>query len=287
MFGEQQQAAPDTPAAEDEHDEPQGSDADFDAGFNGDTEPTPTPAPTPAPSPEPTPAPTPAPEYVQLTKQDFERINAAAGRIDEISGTVKKQFDTAFGQMGALKQMVGKLQTETPAGEAVQVSDADFEELAQEYGPEMAALTAKGLNKILGRMKGAGGIDTDAVTKLVGEKIQAASQEIRAQTVEASLEAVFPGWKEEVKTPAFATWINSQAADVKALASSDKVGDAAKMLRLFDKAKSAPAPTPAPSNTRQRQIAAAVPPRGDGGHPPAPEDDDDFNAGFNYRSRSG
>lgn len=281
MSGEQQQAAPDTPAAEDEHDD------DFNAGFSGSED---VPTATPAPSPEPTPAPTPAPaapEYVQITRDEWDSTKARAAKVDEIEATSRQRLDQVFGKMGGLERKLTELTAGTPAGEAVQVSDADFEELAQEYGPEMAALTAKGLNKILGRMKGAGGLDTDAVTKLVGEKIQAASQEIRAQTVEASLEAVFPGWKEEVKTPAFATWINAQAADVKALASSDKVGDAAKMLRLFDKAKSAPAQTPAPSNTRQRQIAAAVPPRGDGGHPPAPEDDDDFNAGFNYRSRSG
>ena len=82
-----------------------------------------------------------------------------------------------------------------------------------------------------------------------------------------------------------------QPEDVKALAASNKVTDAARMLRLYEKAKVAPPPartqTPAPNRAFARTTAAAVPPRGDGGHPPGPSEDDDFEAGFNSRHRSG
>lgn len=297
MSGEQQQSATENTAVEDDND-----DADFAAGFSGAAEePTATPALTPEPTAAPTPVPTaaPAPEYVQITREEWDSTKARAAKVDEIDATHRQRLDQVFGKMGGLERRITELTAATPSGEAVQISDADFEELKKDY-PELVPFMTKDLNKILGRMKGAAGLDTDAVTKLVGEKIQAASQEIRAQTVEASLEAVFPGWKEEVRTPQFATWINSQAADVKALASSDKVGDAAKMLRLYDTAKSAPAATPAPSpaptpaptqappsSTRQRQVAAAVPPRGDGGHPPASGEDDDFEQGYRTRSVRG
>lgn len=293
MSGENQSTATDSPAVEDEHD-----DADFTAGFSGqDDAPTETPAPAPAaePAEAAAPAPEPAPEYVQVTRQDWERINASAAKVEEIEATVGKMPDHIFGTMGrTLERRLAEIQRETPQGEAVQVDEADFEDLKKEY-PEMAELTLKGLNRALGKLKGSGAPDVQAIEKVVGQQVTA----VRGEIIEASLEAVFPGWKDEVKTPQFDTWLKGQAADVQALAQSTKVGDAAKMLRLYEKSKEAPAaaptPSPAPAPTpqapapsaRQRQIAAAVVPRGDGGNPPARAEEDEFNAGFKYREGSG
>ena len=124
------------------------------------------------------------------------------------------------------------------------------------------------------------------------EKVQTAVADIRQEIVKSSLEAVFPGWEEDVKTPQFDEWVKAQPAEMQARMSSDKLSDAAKMLKAYYAHVAAPpppAPTPTapPVNTRQRQLAAAVPPRGDGGHPPAASEDDDFEQGFKYRSRSG
>mgnify|MGYP000904673107 CR=1 FL=1 len=267
-------------------------DADFASGLAGTVTETPPPK-TEAEdtkTDEPTPETTPAPEIVNLTKDQFERLSAAADRLTELETTVRKQFDTAFGGMGALKQMVQKLQTETPAGQPIELSDDDFKELREEY-PELADHTVAGLRKIFGRFKGTGtAFDAEAFDKKVNERVSAAVSEARRET----LEVMFPDWEQEVRTESFGTWLNGQPDDVKALAASDKVTDAARMLRLYEKAKAAPkapaatlSPTPAPNRAFARTTAAAVPPRGDGGHPPGPSEDDDFTAGLNYRSRSG
>jgi len=270
------------------------TDADFEAGLAGTVTETPPPKAegedTGTKTDEATPAPTPAPEIVNLTKDQFERLSAAADRLNELETTVRKQFDTAFGGMGALKQMVQKLQTETPAGQPLELSEDDFQELREEY-PELADHTVAGLRKIFGRFKGTGtAFDAETFDKKVNERVSAAVSEARRET----LEVMFPDWEQEVRTEAFGNWLNGQPDDVKALAASDKVTDAARMLRLYDKAKAAPkapaatpSPTPAPNRAFTRTTAAAVPPRGDGGHPPGPSEDDDFTAGLNYRSRSG
>ena len=200
---------------------------------------------------------------------------------------MRKQFDTAFGGMGALKQMVQKLQTETPAGQPLELSEDDFQELREEY-PELADHTVAGLRKIFGRFKGTGSaFDAETFDKKVNERVSAAVSEARRET----LEVMFPDWEQEVRTESFGSWLNGQTEDVKALAASNKVTDAARMLRLYEKAKVAPPPartqTPAPNRAFARTTAAAVPPRGDGGHPPGPSEDDDFEAGFNSRHRSG
>lgn len=287
MSGAQQVTAPETPAVEDEHD------ADFDAGFGGQ-EATTTPQeltddPKPEATPEPTPA--PAPEYVQITKAEHELFTAALAKIPEIEASMTKQFNTAFGGLGGLKQMIQKLQTETPVGQTIDLSDEDFEDLKREY-PEMADYTIKGLRQVFGKFTGSGGADPAGFDKKFDEKVQTAVADIRQEIVKSSLEAVFPGWEEDVKTPQFDEWVKAQPPEMQARMSSDKLSDAAKMLKAYYAHVAAPpppAPTPTspPVNTRQRQLAAAVPPRGDGGHPPAASEDDDFEQGFKYRSRSG
>jgi hypothetical protein len=46
------------------------------------------------------------PEYVQLTKQQFERLEAAAKRTDDF----EKQFSKAFGTIGDVQKIVRTLQ---------------------------------------------------------------------------------------------------------------------------------------------------------------------------------
>lgn len=223
-----------------------------------------------AAAPAPTPAPTEAPKYVQITEEEWNATKARAARVDEISATLDRRFDTAFGKMGGIERVLAKLQTETPEGQSVAVDEADFAELAEQY-PEIAKLQLSGLNKALAKMKGTGGADPVAFEKIMGERVES----VRSEIIELSLEAAFPDWKDDVKTPKFADWLKAQPADVQALANSAKLGDAAKMLRSFYKAAETPASTPAPTtapapaqpSTRQRQIAAAVNPKGEGSAP--------------------
>lgn len=285
MSGAQEQPG-NAPAVE-ESKQAEQAEQSFMAGFAEDenAQPTETPAAAPAPA-QPAEAPPPAPEYVQVTKADWDTVSQRAAKIDEIAATLGNRFDQAFGKMGGLERKLAELQTGTPKGETVQVSDEDFAELKEEY-PGLSELTVKGLNRMLGKLKGTGSIDPQAIEKAV------------APLRDEMLETAFPGWKEDVKTPDFAAWRKTQGPEVEQLAASDKHADAAKLLRMFYartktealKPAAAPAATPAPPapaaptapaqpSMRSRQIAAAVALRGDSAAPPSTSGKTPFMAGF-------
>lgn len=286
------------------------SDADFAAGFagTGDDKGTATPpeslpdagAPvvdaasasttsTEQQTPAATPAPSPEPKMVSVSEDELNQLRQQAqqgtGSVEQFADFSKK-FDKIFGQVGALKQVVDKLRTETPAGETPQVTEEDFKELAAEY-PELAKMQLTALNNVLKRFKGSSAVDPDVVEKTVAGRMAQVAEEMR----ETALNAVLPDWRTEVNKPEFQEWMTAQKPEIQALAASDKVSDAQRMLRLYDRHQSAPK-TPAPPapkppappaptvSPKQRQIAAAVTPRGDGAPTGAAAEEDEFEAGF-------
>jgi hypothetical protein len=274
---------------------PQQVTAAFESGFNEDedgpateTPPAATPAPTPAP--QPTPAPTPAPEFVQVTRQDWERVTASAAEVETIKATLGKMPDQIYGTMGrTLDRRLADLQQATPQGAAVEVSDEDIAELKGEY-PEIGELTGKVLKKVFAKFKGTG--------KAVDEKM--IDNVVKNRTIDLTLDSILErDWRKECKTetgftPQFGAWFNAQPAEVQQLANSEGLGDAAKMMRLYKAHLDAPKPTPAPTPTptpvptpapsaqpsmRSRQMAAAVAPRGEASAP-APQGKTPFQEGF-------
>lgn len=311
---------PGTPAADEEVQA--GATNAFQAGFDSDDDEAPTETPAPAPSPAepaPTPAPSPEPKYVQITEDDWNSIRTRAAKVDEIEATWSKKLDTAFGKVGGIERKLAELQTATPQGEALQLDEADFADLKDQY-PEIGELTLKAMNKALSRIKGTAGVDSEALNKQLESKLSEATAAIRRELEEERLEDVLPNWKQEVNTPAFDAWITAQkgwdtrlkdAAFVRAnladpqsplskwvaanpdepvsLYLSTKTSGAARMLRAYDasrKSASAPPPTqpPAPPQAqltvRQRQLAAAVPPRSDSASPRSSTGKSAFQEGF-------
>lgn len=255
--------------------------AAFSAGFDEDDDQPRTPTETPAPEPEATPEPAEAaPEYVQITKQDWESLNTRAAKVDEISATLDKRFDQVLGTMGrTLERKLAEKQAAAAPGETAALDEDDFAELREQY-PEVAELQMKGMSKLMARFKGAS--NPGDIKQIVSESVEGEASKLRKEIVNASLDAVFPGWDADVKTPQFAEWLKGQSAEINGLAQSSGIGDAARMLRLFYAAKDAPAPKPAPpqASTRQRQLAAAVSPKSDGGTPPSSRGKSPFQAGF-------
>lgn len=232
--------------------------------FNQVSDPNHVPTATPELEREPEPKkPEPEIEYAQITKAELADLMAKAGRVDN-----------AFGEIGGIKRVLTQLQA-TPSGQPIEVTAEDFAELREEF-PELAELQAKGLNKILAKMKGGG--DLDAVNRLVTEKVA----EVRQQAIDASLDAVVGGdWTAEVNSDGYKNWIATQPQDVKALEASDSVRDAARLLRLF-KSYVPPKPDVPKTSTRKQQLeAAAATPKGTGGgHQPNPNTDEAAQAAF-------
>lgn len=258
--------------------ESQDGEEGFDAGFTGEAAPTETPEPTAATE---TPAPAPAePEYAQITKSQLDDLMAKAASVDEMKAAHQQGLDKAFGQIGGMKQALDRLQTN---GRAVEVTEDDVADLRAEF-PEIADLTLKALQKVIGRVHAPSGEQPD-VERMVSERVSATRQEL----IDSRLDEIVDGdWKTEVAAPQFDAWMQTQPDAVKALVQSSSLRDASRMLQLYrNSKKAAPAPTPAPKapavTTRQRQLEAAVNPRGSRAISAAPSEEDEFDAGFKGR----
>jgi hypothetical protein len=229
---------------------------------------------------------TQAPEYVQITKQDFERLNAAATAIDEIKADSKRQFDSAFGKIGGMQQVLQQIQGQTPSGQAVELDESDFAELKEQW-PELADLTLKGFNKALAKLKGTGApaasIDVDKlVAERVAPELDKVRQEYRAELTDLRMRVHHADWKTVLNSDAFIAWEKTlpQEEREQFLNSSDPDYVAGTISKF--KTSQTEAQAKARKNaTRQELIDAAVTPRGSGGHPSVKTDEDDFYAGFN------
>jgi len=246
------------------------AEADFAAGF--DDTPTETPDVTKEPANEVEEvAEVEQPKLAQITEAQYQDLLSRAASLDEMRATQEKSFGTAFGKIGGIERVLNQLQA--PGG-GVEVTAEDFAEMQSEF-PELAELQIKGLNKVLGKLKG-GSVDTKAIEALVSTRTEGT----RKQLIDASLDAIVDGdWMEEVRSDKYQQWIAAQPENIKALEASDSVRDASRLLRLF-KAAPAAAPVKQQTSTRKQQLEAATTPRGTGGYTPAKTDIDDFNAGF-------
>lgn len=273
-------------------------DADFAAGLTGSA-PTETPTPTPEPSPEPSPEPTEAPKYVQISEDEWNDTKSRAARVDELSASLDKRLEQVYGKVGrSIEQAVSKLKAETPAGEVAEVGDDDFKEMQEMY-PELSEVQIPMLKKLIGKVKGTA--DPQALQKLVDERLQAQqSAQLSAKADElaeihptwrSDLWAVPPSTQGDVFVPGkpsadYEAWRKTMTPqEVAKFENSNSTLYVDRKLQQFyawKTAQAAQAQTPKPASARARQIAAAVPPRGDGGLAPgsSSDEDDAFMAGL-------
>lgn len=233
----------------------------------------------------------PAPEYVQVTKEQFERLMAAADKVTSLDGTVSK----VTGSVGNLHQVIKKLQESTPKGLTIELPDDVTSELQKEF-PELAAPFRDALVKALASVKGTGDkgaeVDQAAVQKLVTDAV--------LQTQMVALEDDYPNWKEIVGFAApgehdpnnpFRKWLATQPEEYQAKVNDADtafvVRKAIDKFNAFVETQKKAAAQPLPNKTapkvdgRRLRIQNSVQPRGDGGPPPAGKSvQDAFEEGF-------
>lgn len=273
-------------------------DQDFAAGFNDAPPPETAVAPKPEPKTDPKPqtkeavqdAPkVEAPKYVQLTQEQFDSLQTAAGKVTE----VERQISKLFGTTGDMQQIVKKLQAETPKGMSIDLPADVVSEMEQDF-PELAGHFRKSLEKALKGVRGTGttessgaGLDQSAIQNLVREI--AIKHEIEA------LEDAHQDWRTIVGTVdaegkhdpnnEFRQWLGKQPVEyqtkINATNSAVVVSRAIDKF-LASKAKPAlPKPQEPQVAVRRDRFKAAIQPRGDGGQAaPAKSADDDFAEGF-------
>lgn len=170
----------------------------------------------------------------------FHRTESSLGRIN---ADLKAQLEAS---KTAAKTTEGPTQAEI---KTAAVDPAEWDALKKDY-PEWATATEKLLES---RMAPA--FDSKKFETEIKEQMRGENAAVRAEIIDSALDAVSPGWKEEVKSDAFGSWIAGQPESVKALTQSDKVGDAAKMLRLYEASRQS---SPANQLIEQRKATLAA-----------------------------
>lgn len=233
----------------------------------------------------------PAEEYVQLTRQDFEKIMAATEKV----GTYGSQFDKVFGTIGNLQQqqqqLIGRLQSETPRGSSVKIDDEDFAELKENF-PELAGQTKAAIERIF-KKANLVGTGTPASVMVDPDKVRETwrTQRIREELEE--LTDLHPDWQTIVGRPEdqsneFRQWLNKQPEDYQnRVSNTTSARVTARAIDRFLETRQQPQParTPTPATTtniRRARMMEAVQPTGTGTRP-APQRqtaEDEFRSGF-------
>lgn len=288
---EEVSAAPAAATAESE-------DAEFSSGFTGEATGV-TPPPAEAPAEEVAAEAPAAPEYVQVTKAQLDSFLGLSTQIEQIRADSQKKIDTAFGKVGGLERRLQEMQSATPAGYAIEVTDDIVADLVEEF-PELGAKTLGAFKKFAAKLKGTGAqsasFDPNAVAPLITESARSLQRDILSIKHEDWETVVgLPDAAGVVPDTEYRKWLAQQPAEAQAkLSGSWDAREIAKSIDSFKAAAKAAteraakeaadkaAALVAKPSARQRTLAAAAnAPRGEGGHPAAPTEDDEFNAGFN------
>ncbi len=252
-------------------------------------------------TPEPAEAaqePAPPPKLAQITEDQYAELLARAAAVDELKAGLDKKVDTAFGKIGEINRLIASLQQSTPAGEAISLNDDDLAELSSEF-PEIAAMTAKGLNRVLSRLKGTGGTSPDIesiVQQRLAPVMEALPTRVEAMVSEKLLAKEHGDWRAIVGKPdektEYRAWLSTQPAEYQQTVSEtyDSVVIGESLTRF--KAEQAKAQAAAEdarkkaeaANQRKSRFEAAATPRGMPGNTPLESDE---NAGFRAAFSSG
>lgn len=241
-------------------------------------------------TPEPAEAaqePAPPPKLAQITEDQYAELLARAAAVDELKAGLDKKVDTAFGKIGEINRLIASLQQSTPAGEAISLNDDDLAELSSEF-PEIAAMTAKGLNRVLSRLKGTGGTSPDIesiVQQRLAPVMEALPTRVEAMVSEKLLAKEHGDWRAIVGKPdektEYRAWLSTQPAEYQQTVSEtyDSVVIGESLTRFEEARKKAEA-----ANQRKSRFEAAATPRGMPGNTPLESDE---TAGFRAAFSSG
>jgi hypothetical protein len=234
-----------------------------------------------------------APKLATITEEQFQEMTRRLAEIDEIKASTGQRMDKAFGKLGSIEQVLGKLQSSTPSGEQVNISTEDFAELAEEY-PEIAKMQIAGLNKVLSKMKGTSGsaLDEESLNRMVAERLEPALNNVRQQ-IEQNSEVKFlnymqSDWREIVGLPdeqgvipktEFRQWLSTQPSDYQ-----EKVNNAWDASVIHSAVKTFQGTKKEVNNQevsdRKKQISAAITPKSSGNKALVQTAQDEFAAGF-------
>lgn len=196
----------------------------------------------------------PPPEYVQITRDVYDRISQAAERLPQLEQQFAKRIDTAFGKIGVIEQ-----RTHQPGGA---LTDDDIAPFKDDF-PELHAALSK--------VRAPANIDAllEERTKPYLERLDANTQELR-ETQQFAVASVHPDWQEFTAGETFQKWLATKDDAYRSkLANTwapSVIAGAITEAKEFAKPKPAERPTQRQqTNTRAEVLGAAIQPRGTGG----------------------
>lgn len=184
-----------------------------------------------------------AAKLAELENKFSDRLRKAEGHIGNLNGELKSLLDAS--------KAAAKTTGEAPTQEAIKqaiTNPVEWEELKVEF-PEWAGATEKFLESRLNNF------DANAFEEKLRKEMKGETEAVKKEIIDSALDAVYPGWKDEINTDEFKAWHAKQE-----FKDSDKVGDVAKILKAYEKSKE---PSQANQLTEQRKqnlaVATAVP----------------------------
>lgn len=188
----------------------------------------------------------------------LEKLEGRQRNVEGHIGGIKQQLTDTLTVAQAAAKATPNAPTASQVAEAIKDPD-EWQELKDEF-PQWATATEKLLESRL-KSVAAPAFDPSQLQAEVDQRIQGLTQSMRQEIIDQTLEAQFPGWKDEVRSEKFSAWLQAQPDEVKTLAESPSVGDAARMLKLFDQAKQADPSERIEAQRKQTLAAAASAPR--------------------------
>lgn len=260
----EQVAAPvEEPAAEAPEQKQQADDdAAFEAGFNAAAGQEPEEAPAVEPEPEPQEA-TFAGYKESEIKEMFEAVAALKQRESKI-----------FGSMGALKQTIDSLRSQTQSA-PVKLTPDSLKRLSKEF-PEIAQMLAEDLSEALPSGGAAAPVNVDDI---VEQKVQTRLSEASRALETRLLSMQHRDWQQVVQSPEFTGWKETLPEEVKT--ELDNSWDATFIGEKLSEFKEWRTKSTQVKQTNKQRLAAAVAPtRGTATVRPAQTETDAFYAGF-------
>lgn len=191
----------------------------------------------------------------------FAELEKVAGRVRNIESTVGNINHT----QKQLKEMIdaGKSaanqSNNSPSQNEIKqasVNTAKWDALKSDY-PDWADATEELLSA---RMSN--NFDAKAFEEQIMERMKGETKAARQEIIHSALDAVFPDWKEDLNTTEFDSWMKEQPDNIKSLFESDKVGDAARMMRLYEKSKQSNPESEIVEQRKNKLAAATATPKG-------------------------
>jgi hypothetical protein len=236
-----------------------------------------------APKEEDKPAAKPDPLAEVLARMD--KMQQSHDRLAGTLGSVQQQMQANLAAAKAATGQVADAPGQADIKRAV-ADPAEWEALKRDF-PEWGLAVEGLLEARLPKF------DANAFEQKVTEAIEGKAKAMQTQIIDASLTAVFPGWKQDVASTEFKAWMDAQPEDIQKTRYSDDVGDVARTLNLYAKHKADAAAQKAAADAeqankggkkdtsaREKRLAAAVIPKGTGGHAPGRTELDEFEAGY-------